>query len=460
MPELKDVLDDVQREVKKFGDDITGLRTSFEKDLKQVRDIAEKAGRDAVDNGQVKKDLETLTAGLEQKHSAIEAKAKELVESAVKTTGTRLDEFERKLNRARVLGNGSGEGQDELKAARDFTAAAMAARGELKANTDLSDDKINVDEVKSYSIAFKRYLQIHVANLPEDQRKAMSVGVDPSGGYQVSPTVMSRVLSIQRESSPLRELASIETVGSDQAEFPVDDDEATSGWVGENEERGDTGTPEVGLQKIDVHEIFAQPRVTAKLLDDAQFDVEGYLARKIGERFGREEATACFSGNGVRKPRGFLTYPNGTTRGKIEQILSGNATDFDFDSLINLMASLKDYYTSGAAWLMKRQTVGKLMLKKDGDGRYIWQPNAQAGKPSILLGHEVRPAADMPSVEAGALPIAFGNFKAGYTLVDRRGAVMLRDPYTKKGSVKFYTTKRVGGDVTEFEAIKLLKIAA
>jgi HK97 family phage major capsid protein len=357
-------------------------------------------------------------------------------------------------------GGGTGDGQDELKLARDFTKAALAARGELKTSTDLSDDKIDLDGIKAYSEAFKRHLQVHVSNLPDEQRKAMSVGTDPSGGYQVSPTVMSRILSIQRETSPMRDIAAVENVGSDIAEFPVDDDEASAGWVGENEDRGETDTPEGGVARIPVHEIFAQPRVTAKLLDDFDFDVEAFLARKVGEKFGRMEATGFVLGNGMRKPRGFLTYPNGDSRGKIEQILSGAATDFDFDALIKLMSSLKDYYASGAIWLMRRATVGNLMLKKDGEGRYIWQPNVQAGKPSVLLGHEIRNAADMPAVEAGALPIAFGNFRAGYTIVDRRGSVTLRDPYTKKGSVKFYTTKRVGGDVTEFEAIKVMKVAA
>lgn len=461
MPDVKEVLDDVEREVKKIGDNVTELKSSMEKDLKSVRDYAEKVGKEAVDGTQLKKDLEALTAGVEAKHAAIEAQVKKLVEDSLKGAGDRMDEFERKLNRARLMGGaGGGEGNDELNLARDFTKAAMASRGELKSSTDLSDDKIDLDGIKAYSEAFKRHLQVHVANLPEEQRKAMSVGTDPSGGYQVSPTVMSRILSIQRESSPMRELASVENVGSDVAEFPVDDDEAAGGWVGENEDRNETDTPEVGLARLPVHEIFAQPRVTARLLEDADFDVEGFLARKVGEIFGRKEATAFVLGNGMRKPRGFLTYPNGDGRGKIEQIISGSATDITWDALIRLMTSLKDYYTSGAVWMMRRATIGNLMLKKDGNGNYIWQPNQQAGKPSVLIGHEVRAAADMPAVEAGTLPIAFGNFRAAYTIVDRRGSVTLRDPYTKKGSVKFYTTKRVGGDVVEFEAIKLLKVAA
>ncbi|MER9471080.1 phage major capsid protein [Mesorhizobium sp. M0520] len=460
MPEMKEVLEDVEKEVKKIGDNVTELKTSMEKDLKSVREYAEKVGKDAGDGTQLKKDLEALTAGVEAKHAAIEAQVKKIVEESIKGAGTRMDEFERKLNRARLMGGSALDGQDELKLARDFTKAAMASRGELKTSTDLSDDKIDLEGIKAYSEAFKRHLQVNVMNIPAEQQKAMSVGTDPSGGYQVSPTVMSRMLAVQYESSPMRQLASVENIGSDVAEFPIDDDEAGSGWVGENEDRDETDTPEGGVQRIPVHEIYAMPRVSARLLEDADFDVEGFLARKVGERFGRQEATAFVAGNTPRRPRGFLTYPAGTTRGKIEQIVSGAATDMTWDALINLMSSLKDFYVSGAVWVMRRATVGNLMLKKDGDGRYIWQPNQQAGKPSILIGHEVYNAADMPAVGAGALPIAFGNFKAGYTIIDRRGSVTLRDPYTKKGSVKFYTTKRVGGDVTEFEAIKLMKIAA
>jgi HK97 family phage major capsid protein len=214
------------------------------------------------------------------------------------------------------------------------------------------------------------------------------------------------------------------------------------------------------MQRIPVHELYANPKVTQKLLEDNAWNVESWLGNKIGDKFGRTEATAFVAGNGIKKPRGFTTYATGTFAaggsGKIEQISAGTAANVSWDDFINVMTALKEFYLGAAVWMMQRGTVGKAMLLKDGDGRYIWQQNQQVGKPSILLGHEVRQAADMAAVGASALPVAFGNFKMGYTIVDRIGISTLRDPFTAKPFVQFYSRKRVGGDVTNFEAIKLL----
>jgi HK97 family phage major capsid protein len=288
----------------------------------------------------------------------------------------------------------------------------------------------------------------------------MSVGSDPDGGYMVTPTIGQIITGVQFETSPIRQLADVQTISTDAYEAPRDDDEAAAGWVGEQEDRTETGTPKVGIQRIPVHELYANPKVTQKLLEDNAWNIESWLGNKIGDKFGRTEATAFVVGNGIKKPRGFLTYASGPYAaggsGKIEQVAAGTGGTIAWDDLINVMTALKEYYLNGAVWLMQRATVGKAMLLKDGEGRYIWQQNQQVGKPSILLGHEVRQAADMNAVGASALPIAFGNFKIGYTIVDRVGVSTLRDPYTAKPFVQFYTRKRVGGDVTNFEAIKLL----
>jgi HK97 family phage major capsid protein len=255
-------------------------------------------------------------------------------------------------------------------------------------------------------------------------------------------------------------MATVENISTDAIEYPVDDDEAGANWVGETESRPATSTPQVGVQRIPVHEMYAFPMVTQKLLEDASVDVEAWLARKIGAKFGRLEATAFVSGNGVKKPRGFLTYPNGTTRGSIEQIVSGNATALTADGLINLIMSIKEPYSANAAFLMRRAAVGSVMLFKDGNGQYIWRPGLEMGRPSSLLGYPIREAADMPAIGAGALAVAFGDWRTAYTIVDRLGITTLRDPYTAKPFVGFYTRKRVGGDVTNFEAIKLQVVSA
>jgi len=457
MPELNEVLDSVQREVKGLGDDVKGLKTSFEKDLSDVRKLAEEAQKKGGD-GELKNAVDVLSKGVAEKHAAIEAAVKKIEEESIKAAKDRMDEFERKLNKMRLTG-GQGDVGDEMKSARDFQRTMMSLRGELKAGTILSDDKINVDEFKAYQDLFPTYLRKDNKGFDHEQVKTMSVGNDPNGGFLVTPAISSRMLTKIYESSPIRELAYIETISSDKLELPIDEGEADAGWVGETQARAETGTPEVGSQTIEVFEMYAKPKATQKLLEDASINVEGWLGTKIGQKFGRMEASAFVLGNGMRKPRGFLTYPAGTNRRQIEQILSGNATGVTFDGLIKLVTALKEYYAGGAVFLMRRASIGSVLLLKDGNGQYIWRPNVEAGKPSLLLGYSVREAADMPAVGAGALPIAFGNFNAGYTIADRLGVTTLVDPYSAKPFVEFYTRKRVGGDVTTFEAIKLLKVS-
>jgi HK97 family phage major capsid protein len=369
-----------------------------------------------------------------------------------------MDDIEKKLNRGK-LGAGWGDTDEGTKAAKAFARDAKAVKHELKA--DFDPDKVDLEEVKSYCNAFPVYLRKDDKGLQGAEQKAMSVGSDPDGGYMVTPTIGQIITGVQFETSPMRAVANIETISSDAFEAPRDDDEAAAGWVGEQEDRPETGTPKGGLQRIPVHELYANPKVTQKLLEDNAWNVESWLGNKIGDKFGRVEANAFVVGNGVKKPRGFTTYASGTFAaggsGKIEQIAAGTGGAISWDDLILVMTALKEFYLGGAIWMMQRASVGKVMLLKDGEGRYIWQQNQQLGKPSILLGHEVRQAADMAAVGASALPVAFGNFKMGYTIVDRVGISTLRDPYSAKPFVQFYTRKRVGGDVTNFEAIKLLQ---
>ncbi|MER8762885.1 phage major capsid protein [Mesorhizobium sp. M0968] len=458
MPELKDVLEDVQREVKKFGDDVGTLKTSMEKDLKAVRELAEKAGSDAAAGTQLKKDLENLSRGVEEKHTAIEAKVKEMMEKAQKEADA-IIAIEKKLGRP---GAGIGEQDNLLKHAIDFKRVAMSRRGELKTNTVLSPESVNLDEYKAYQAAFAMSLRREINQLSPDEQKAMMVGSDPDGGSLVPTQTSARIITKVYETSPLDELAYHENVSTDALEIAVDTDEAGAGWVGETEARPETSTPQVGVQRIPVHEIYAKPKATQQLLEDAGIDVEAWLAGKVGEKFARMRALAFISGNGIKKPRGILTYPSGAAgvRGTILQVASGNATLLTADGLVTMTFSIKDKYLANANWLMKRGTVGSVMLFKDLNGQYMWRPGLEAGKPSVLLGYNVRRADDMPTVGAGALPVAFGDFRAGYTVVDRLGIRVLRDPYSSKPFVEFYTRQRVGGDVVDFEAYALQVVSA
>lgn len=457
MPELNDVLEDAQREIKAIGDNVKALKDTTDKSLAEVRKIAEDAPKSLVASDQFKKDMEALTAGVLEKSDALTTKVKSITDGAIKVATERMDEIEKKLNRGK-LGSGWGDTDEGTKAAKAFARAAKARRGELRA--DFDPDKVDLEEIKGYCGAFNVYVRKDDKGLQAAETKAMSVGSDPDGGYMVTPTIGQVITGVQFETSPMRQVADIQTISSDAIEYPRDDDQAAGGWVGEQEDRPETGTPKVGMQRIPVHELYANPKVTQKLLEDNAWDIESWLGNKIGDIFGRTEATAFVTGNGIKKPRGFTTYASGTYAaggsGKIEQVAAASSGVIAWDDLINQLTALKEFYLGGAIWMMQRASVGKVMLLKDGEGRYIWQQNQQAGKPSVLLGYEVRQAADMDAVGASKLPIAFGNFKMGYQIVDRIGISTLRDPFSAKPFVQFYTRKRVGGDVVNFEAIKLL----
>lgn len=457
MADIEDVLETAQREIKAIGENVSDLKKSMEKDLAAVRKLAEDAPKNVVGSSEFKKDMEAITAGVLEKHDALAKQVKAIEEKALKDAQDRMDQLEKKFNRGRL--GGGGDVDAELKDAREFTRIGMASRGELKVGVPFNEEKVDAAAFDAYKSALPMYLRRDKEGQGVDM-KAMSVGSDPEGGYFVTPAMGRMITGVVFETSPMRDICNVETISTDSIEYPRDDDEASAGWVGEQEDRPETGAPKAGMQRIPVHEMYAMPKVSQKLLEDASFDIENYLGRKIGDKFGRVEATAFVSGNGVKRPRGFLTYASGTyaagSSGKIEQVAAGVGGAISWDDFINTMTALKEYYLSGSNWLMQRGTVGKAMLLKDGSGKYIWQPNQQAGKPGILLGYEVRQAADMDTVSASKLPVAFGNFKMGYTIVDRIGISTLRDPFSAKPFVLFYTRKRVGGDVTNFEAIKLL----
>lgn len=325
-----------------------------------------------------------------------------------------------------------------------------------------------IDAYRNYKSAFRSYIRKNNAGSGVDEIKALAAGSDPDGGFAVTPDMSGRIAQLVRETSPMRKVANVITIGTDALEGINDLNEATSGWVGETEARNETATPKIGEYRIPVYEQYAEPRATQKLLDDALFNVEEWLAGKIAERLSRMENEAFVNGNGVRKPRGFLTYAAGTPSASgfsvIEQVPSGLSGGFPTtdpgDALISLVYSLKSAYREKAVFMMKRSTLAEVRKLKDGDGNYLWQPDFQLKQGGTLLGFDVLEAEDMPEIAANSLSIAFGDFDAGYQIVDRQGIRILRDSFTAKPYVKFYTTKRVGGDVVNFEAIKLLKFAA
>ena len=296
--------------------------------------------------------------------------------------------------------------------------------------------------------------------------KAMSTDVNPDGGYLVRPELSQTVVSRIFETSPLRQVANVERTGSKSIDVLIDDNEASARWVGEGASGGETDTPQLGQKVIAAHKIEADPRLTTEMIEDAYLNVEAWLAGKVSDKFARTQNTAFVNGTGVNQPRGFLTYPaqavSGTyERGKINQINMGSAAALNADGLIEVQNALKEGYQAGAVWGMKRTTFGAALQLKGADN-YFFSPVLLAnGQASIqLLGKRVIFMDDMPAVAANALSIVYADFSVAYTIVDRVGLQVLRDPYSNKGFVTYYTTQRVGGDVTNFDGIAIGKVAA
>jgi HK97 family phage major capsid protein len=269
------------------------------------------------------------------------------------------------------------------------------------------------------------------------------------------------------ETSPMRNSAAIESITGDVLDILIDDNELTAGgWVAETGSRGQTGTADVGLKSIAVHEQFAQPAATQRMLDDAGFDIEGWLSRKVTSKMSRDENTAFVIGDGVGKPRGWLTYPAWAAagvyeRGAVEQIVGGAAAgNVNGDDFKKTQNSMIEEYNNGASWYMKRNSFENVITLKDTAGEYIFRTRFLAERDALtLLGKPVVFMNDMPDVAAGSLSYAYANFSMGYTIVDRMGFRVIRDEVTAKPNVLFYTTKRTGGDVSNYESIKILKVA-
>lgn len=305
-------------------------------------------------------------------------------------------------------------------------------------------------------------------------RGGMSSDSDPDGGYSV-PTQIDRVIQSQMITlSPLRRVASIVNVSTAEYQRLINRRGASSGWVGERETRSETENPLLALVKPPIGEIYAQPEITQRLLDDSAFNLADFLSENVSDEFALQEGGAFVRGDGINKPRGYLTYDTAATGdatrpfGTLQYVPTGvaaalaDATHNGVDALIDLVHSVKSAYRvgDGVGWMMNSTTASVLRkLKSKEDEQYLWQPSIIEGQPDRLLGYPVFEDDQMDDIGADKFPVAFGNWKKGYVIVDRHELRLLRDPYTKKGWVKFYFTKRVGGAATDTNAIKLLKVA-
>jgi HK97 family phage major capsid protein len=397
--------------------------------------------------------VEKLNGALTTLSDAIETATK-----AEKLRAEQFDEMERKLGR---LDTGKRGDDDTVIDVKSFQGHRMS-RG--------LQGEVTEAEAVEYQKAFGRFLR-KGEGFSDAERKAMSVGSDPDGGFLVTPDMSGRTVTRIFDTSDMRRFANSQTIGTDALEGSKDLNEASAGWVGESDTRSVTSTPQVGTWRIPTFEQYAMPDATQKMLDDANMDVEAWLAGKVADKFQRIENAAFVVGTGVNQPRGFATYSTAATAdgsrtwGVFEHIATGTSGDFtsgvtQADCLFNIIHRTKPMYLQNGTWFMPRLLTADIRKMKDTTGQYLWQPSMQKGEPDMLLGYPLAKFEDMAAKAAGSLSIAFGDMRATYQIVDRAGIRVLRDPYTAKPFVRFYTTRRVGGDVIHFEALKFVKFAA
>ncbi|MCX5497656.1 phage major capsid protein [Kaistia dalseonensis] len=297
------------------------------------------------------------------------------------------------------------------------------------------------------------------------EQKALSAGSNADGGYLVPVETETEIGKRLAAISPIRAIADVRQVSSGTYRKPFMTAGPAVGWAGETDARSQTTSPTIAALDFPAMELYAMPAATAALLDDSAVNIDEWIAAEVEGAFATQEGTAFVSGDGTNKPKGFLAYPTALESawawGKLGYLATGVSAALPAsnpsDILVDLIYALKAGYRANARFVLNRRTQAVIRKLKDADGHYLWQPAAMAGGEASLLGFPVTEAEDMPDIAANALALAFGDFKRGYLVVDRLGVRVLRDPYSAKPYVLFYTTKRVGGGVQDFDAIKLLK---
>lgn len=352
--------------------------------------------------------------------------------------------------------NGKLSELDELKSSLEKELAGIKRPGAVAGK-----------EVSEHKAAFLQFVRKGKDDgLAELQQKALQTTVEADGGYAVPEELDRTILELLRNESPMRQVCGQITVSTPDYKKLVNLGGAGSGWVGETAARPATGTPTLAQIAAVMGEIYANPQATQTSLDDMFFNAEAWLQSEVAAEFAEQEGNAFLLGNGTNKPKGLLAYTMALTAddvrafGQIQNVKSGSAGDFDADDLIKLVYTLRKGYRANATWMLANMTLFKVRTMKDSQGNYLWRPGIEAGQPSSLLGYGVTENEDMPAVAADAHSVLFGDFKRAYTIVDRIGTRVLRDPYTNKPNVGFYTTKRVGGMLTDSNAAKVLTLSA
>jgi HK97 family phage major capsid protein len=428
-PERKDgdsLTAEVKTAVEELGKTFETFKAKNDDRLKQF----EKKGEDAVTKDEVEKLNKAIDDGI--------AELKK-----------RLDDTEAKANRLAL--SGDSDGAKEAKAAKVF--------GELIGKSDYAPDSL-----REYKQDLANYIRRN-----EMKATTMQVASDPSGGFWVTPDVSGRMVKKIYESTPMRQLANVVAIGTDALEGPIDNGEMDAQWVGEKATRAQTDTPQLGMWRIPVNELYAYPWVTQKLLEDGKIDVEAWIADKATQKFARKENAAFINGTGALQPQGLLSYPfaatDDSTRawGSFQFVGTGTSGGFGTgmngaDKMLDLIFEVKPGYRQNANFLMARRTLRDVRKLKDGQGNYLvdlrLRDNALV---ESIFSFPVVDGEDMPAIAANSLSILFGDFNEGYTIVDRLGTSVVRDNITAPGFVKFHMRRRVGGGAVNFEALKAMK---
>lgn len=326
------------------------------------------------------------------------------------------------------------------------------------------DGQLTDDQIEHKAAWQKWARKGEEANLRALERKTMIVGSDPDGGFFATEEVEAGITKLLGTTVAMMGLATVKPIGSSIYKKRVRISGAGYQWVGEGEAPTDATTPKYAELRFEPDTIATEPQVSSESLEDLSISVESEIMDAIEQAFSEGAGAAFITGNGVKKPRGILAYPIVANAnyvwGKVGFINSGDANLITSDSLIDLIHALKSGYRGGASFMLNDLTLAKIRKLKDGQGDYLWQPSFQADVAGLLLGYKVSTDDNMPDVGAGAYPVAFSDFAKSYLIARRRGIAMLRDPYTAKPYTKFYTTMRITGGIQNFEALKLLKIAA
>lgn len=392
--------------------------------------------------------------------------------------GRSFEEF-KKTNDDLLKAKADGKAIADVEAKLAKINDDIAKFSELKAALDAIEKKLNrpgaageTDPTKAeHKAAFGKFLRKGIDDgLGELQQKAYNITTDADGGYAVPEELDRDILELMRDISPMREVCNVITVGSSDYKKLANKGGTTGGWVDEDDARAATNSSQLAILTPFMGEVYAYPQATQQMLDDVFFNAEQFIEGECAATFAEMEGAAFTTGDGSKKPKGFLAYNTAATAdgarafGTLQHIVSGAAADWAAsnpqDKLLDVVYALKKGYRNNARWMTSKAMLADVRKLKDVDGNYIWRPGLEAGQPDTLLGYGIAENEDMPAKAANALSIAFGDFKRGYTIVDRIGTRILRDPYTNKPFVGFYVTKRVGGFLADSNAIKLFKFSA